>query len=79
MTHIEEFERFENGHTYTIEFTDDGVIMSASIYIPEMDREIDVTSYISTDVYWVKRVSEWLAERDSTHDESKYFKAYKDA
>lgn len=78
MINTEEFLRFKNGHLYTITFDSDGIIDCATIYVVEMDEEVDVTRYIQDDSYWQARVAERLAELRATANERKYWDAYKD-
>lgn len=78
-----EFQRFEDGHLYTIKFDQYGTIESGSIYIYEMDMpgcngEIDVTAFVKADEYWQKRVDQWLAEKTDVMTELRLFKQGKE-
>lgn len=77
--HIEEFKRFENGHTYIIAFDDEGTIREAKIYVPEIDRDLDITSFVQESEYWQARVYEWLVNSPAVRKEHENFKRHKEA
>lgn len=79
MNHVEEFVRFKNGNIFEITFNDEGEILKAFICPREFDGKVDVTSFVKDDKYWRSEVSYYLYELKENADESKYFKAYKDA
>lgn len=76
--YAEEFQRFRGGHYYLITFDSSGKILKATIDDSELRRELDVTTFISSDEYWRGRVDERLSEIRSAAVENKYFKSFKD-
>lgn len=79
MIYLEDFERFPNGLTYTIEFDEVGTIKKATIYVGEIDESLDVTGFVADSKYWQKRVYERLGELADTFEERKFLKAYKES
>ena len=75
----EDFQRFgKDGLTVTIDFDAEGVVSMATIYVPDLMENVDVTAFVKNDSYWQSCVYERLAQIKETAQQRKYFSAYKD-
>jgi hypothetical protein len=71
-----EFQRFKRPDAlyYYLTFDNEGRIDRATIYVDELSKFVDVTSFVKNDDYWQGRVEEWLTDYKDEHHGRKYWK-----
>jgi hypothetical protein len=71
-----EFQRFKGPDAlfYYITFDNEAYISKATIYVDELQKFIDITSFVKADEYWQGRVEQYLTEYKDTHHGRKFWK-----